>query len=406
MPPEVSAAHSRTDNILKRLAIGAWLLFALIISVKVSLYPYAQTVYDLYDRAGDHWLQGESAYTDNAGYRYTPGTTVLFIPFSLIPYRFGGVVWRLASLLVLLGGLSYWLRAVHAGVPRWPRGARACLWLILLPLCIPSVNNGQANVLVIGLVLLTMAAAARERWNVSAVCAVLAGLLKVYPLAAGMLLAVVYPRRFGTRFAIALALGLAAPFLCQYPDFVLGEYRAWWSTLMADKRMFGPIQEGYRDLWSLLRLSGVPITYGVYLCIQLGLGAVAAGLCLAARRLALPRSQLLTMVTTQSVCWMLLCGPATEECTFILASPALAWTVVEAWHERQSLWARCFPLGVMAMYFLHPVEGMLANGRWIFWGLLPSATLLLMLYLTATQLQLILAGRGRKPVPVPWPAAA
>src|SRR5207253_9053101 len=32
-----------------------------------------------------------------------------------------------------------------------------------------------------------------------------------------------------------------------------------------------------------------------------------------------------------AACWMMLLGPATESCTYILLAPTLAWAVLESW---------------------------------------------------------------------------
>ena len=42
------------------------------------------------------WLAGAGLYQGGAGdpYRYSPLVTVLFVPFSQLPDRVGGVLWR------------------------------------------------------------------------------------------------------------------------------------------------------------------------------------------------------------------------------------------------------------------------------------------------------------------------
>src|SRR5262249_8060013 len=146
-------------------------------------------------------------------YRYSPLVTVLFVPFSLLPDALGGVLWRLLNAAVYLGGMAWWARV---GLPgRLTRHQRAVLFLLTVPLAGGRLNNGQSHALVIGLLFCAVAGVNTGRWSLAALCAALAALLKVYPVAVALLLAVAAPRRFGGRFGAALALGLALPFLFQ-----------------------------------------------------------------------------------------------------------------------------------------------------------------------------------------------
>ena len=90
----------------------------------------------------------------------------------------------------------------------------------------------------------------------------------------------------------------------------------------------------YRDLWLLIRLCHVPLTPRGYLGIQLLSAAGCAVLCVAARMRGLSRREVLSAILILGTCWMTLCGPATEACTYVLLAPALAWVVVSAASDR------------------------------------------------------------------------
>src|SRR5262249_22740064 len=135
------------------------------------------------------------------------------------------LLWRLLGALAFLGGLAWFCRSVLPSPLTPPR--RAGLLLLVLPLAVGSINNRQSNALVLGLLLIGVAAAAVRSWNLSAPAVAVACLFKVYPIAVGLLLAVLYPRRFSWRLALALAAGLALPFLFQRPDYVIAQYAGW-----------------------------------------------------------------------------------------------------------------------------------------------------------------------------------
>src|SRR5207237_4342299 len=114
--------------------------------------------------------------------------------------------------------LAWWLRAAAPRTLSAPGGA--ILFLLILPLSLGSLHNGQPNTLIIGLLLAALAGCAGERWNLAAACLALATALKIYPLALGLLLAVLYPRRLAPRLLLALVLAGLLPFLLQQPDYV------------------------------------------------------------------------------------------------------------------------------------------------------------------------------------------
>src|SRR5262249_55580391 len=171
------------------------------------------------EQAGADWEAGRDLYrtswnADQDQFRYSPLTAVLLVPFHHLPLRLGGVVWRWLNAGVLLAGFGWWLRT--APVVRTAR-QQGILFLLLTPLSLSSLNNGQPNPLVIGLLLAALAAAARDRWTLAAGFVGLATTIKLYPLAIGLLLVAAYPRRFTLRLLLMLALAAVLPFACQPP---------------------------------------------------------------------------------------------------------------------------------------------------------------------------------------------
>ncbi len=358
-----------------RVAAIAWLLVVFGVCVRSVLQPRQRTLYTTWSQAGKDWTIGRDLYRSTWEYhqdqfRYSPLVAVMLVPFAPLPEGAGGAVWRLINAAVLVGGLLWWLRA---GLPR-PATVReqAVILLLALPLSLSSLNNGQPNPLIAGWLLMTAAAAARGRWNLAAVCVVLATAWKVYPLAVGLLLAAAYPRRFGPRLLLALAAWLAVPFLCQHWDYVTREYQLWLLKLGGDDRKGWPPHMAYRDLWQLLRVWHVPLTPLGYLLIQAAGALGAALLCTAARLRRWDRAEISVAAVVLGTCWMTLVGPATEAATYALLAPVLGWAVVaanrrpwEGWGVRdlhRSQWpvlVRWLPTVAWWLFFLAVLAGLL-----------------------------------------------
>jgi hypothetical protein len=297
------------------------------------LAPHTKSVYPIFAAAARCWVAGGDCYGELAPgldrFRYSPAVAALLVPFSVLPDSLGGALWRLLNAGVYLGALAWWVRVVLP--PSLTAGQRAALFLLVVPLSVGSLNNGQSNALVIGLLLAALAAAKTDRWNLAAGCVVLACLFKVYPIAVGLLLAVVYPRRMAVRLVAALAVGLALPFGFQQFAFVAGQYASWLHHLQIFDRQVLRTELWYRDLRLVFHTWLITLDTRTYQAVELLGAAAAAGICMAARRAGWPRDRLLVVLFALGCCWMTVLGPATESCTYILLAPSLAWALLDAW---------------------------------------------------------------------------
>jgi hypothetical protein len=321
-----------------RWAVLVWGLALIIVAGRVLLKPGQRSVYPEYERAGQNWRAGHDLYCGLGGYRYSPPATLIFAAFSLAPSGTGEALWRLLGAGLFLGGLACWGRV---GLPRtWSRDQLGLLFLLAAPLSLSSLNNGQANLHLAGLLVLSVAGAAWGRWNLVTLCLVLACLLKGYPVALALLLLVLYPRQLGWRLPLGLTVGLALPLLLQDADYVFRQYHQWLGDLRSDNRADWEFIKSYRDFWLLCRLWHLPVSRQAYLALQLGAAGLTAALCLAGRLRGLDPRRLLALVLVLASCWMMLFGPATESSTYALLAVPLAWMVLDAWIECRPLWVR------------------------------------------------------------------
>jgi hypothetical protein len=308
------------------------------IFVRMLVLPAgARTVFPVYYLAGKNWTAGTDLYPERPqgpGYplfRYSPSVALVLAPLAALPEKAGDFCWRLLNAAALLGGLGWMARSV---VPvALTRRQTAALLALLLPAGIGHLSNGQCNALVIGLVLLAFGAAAGRRWNLAAAGLALASLFKLYPVAAGLLLALLYPRRFGPRFLTAVALGALLPFLFQAPDYVLRQYGLWARYALAEDRSAWGLEGTNVDLHLLFRVWVGPMSLGAYRVVEIAAGLLFAAACLAACRAGRPERRRLTLALGLACVWMTVFGPATESPTYLLLAPCVAWGVLSGWAE-------------------------------------------------------------------------
>ncbi|HEV3383677.1 MAG TPA: glycosyltransferase family 87 protein [Gemmata sp.] len=310
--------------VAQRIAVIAWVVVVAGIFGRVALSPrLPPSVIPVYRAAAERWMAGEDLYSSQHlwhVYRYPPCFAPSFVPFTYFPPRLGELLWRSLTIAVMLSGL--WLWAKHA--LQLNPGQRGALFVLALPLCLTSLNNGQANILLAGLLLHGATAAIRCRGMLAGICVAVATAIKVYPIAVGMLLACANPKRIIPWLVVSIA-GLAAlPFLLAPVDYVAGEYLGFVKTVGSDTRHEIDHPEPPRDLFLVMRNYLVVPSEHTYGIIVLSVAAgMACTVAFASFRVRDPRISLVLAFDLGCV-WMTVFGPATEPHTFALLAPTAA----------------------------------------------------------------------------------
>lgn len=328
----------KTDAML-RIAAVVWLGILLAIAARVAISKRGNSVYPIFAAAGEHWRHGEPVYSaptpDLDQFRYSPLVAAWFSWWSVLPARYGEILWRLLNAGILFGGVVAWTR--------WRRSTHdaGLMLLLMIPLAVGGLNNGQCNALIAGLLLFAQVWLERERFWPAAMAIAVCALFKEYPIALGLLFCLIEPRRFTPRLAVSLLVGMLLPFLLAPAHFVAGQYAAWFDRVLGDNRTAYDLAVSYRDLQMLLRVWGVPLSLAQYRLVEMLLAMAAAGFVWSNRR-RWPRSHAVAACGALAACWMTLAGPATESSTLVLAAPLLAECVLESRH--QCGWRRWLPL--------------------------------------------------------------
>jgi hypothetical protein len=316
------------------LAGFVWGVLLLGVAVNAYTHPRGHTVYDIYAPAARHWWAGQDLYARGEEYyRYSPLFALGLTPLAFLPDPWGNALWKTFNALIYAAGLWAWARSV---LPvRLGRNQQAALFLLALPTALHSLYIGQANLIMLGALLLGLAAAADERWNRAAGWFALATLVKSYAAALPLLLIVLHPRRLAARFAAALAVGLLLPFAAQRPAVVAAQYRSWLAHLRESEHI---MRERLRSVDDLFRVCGYPIASDTFALLGVLAGGAVLGLCLWHARQTSDRRERLHRAFLLFSAWVVLFGPATEACTYALIAPAIAWVIVDAF-RRQLSWA-------------------------------------------------------------------
>jgi hypothetical protein len=348
MDPEPSPAIAGAVNKIGRP--GAWTIAAtvlwtaalIILLVRTGLHPHRLSSLTTYLTGGAAWGASKPLYTDWRGFVYPPAIACFFSLFTHLPLAIAAVLWRTLTAAVFLFGLAAVLRS---GVfHRIPAPFRGIVFIAVLPLSIGNLDNAQANPLVAGLMMLSVAALQTEAWTLCAFAAAVAIAFKVYPVALALLLCLLQPGKLPWRIALILLSLALMPFALQDSHYVSGQYHEWLRTRLADDRFHYPVKDAPLDLWYLLvRLGNLPLSRRVYEIIQVLAGMGLAALVWLQSRRGIPlRDNLASLYLLVSV-WMLLLGPATENQTYVVLAPAACLLAV------QTLYFGSLPVRILAL---------------------------------------------------------
>ena len=132
-------------------AILFWIVLIVSVCMRLAYAPPGSgTVVPIYVHAAERWRIAENIYAPQSPldvYRNPPIVAMAFVPFTRIPVKTGEIIWRLIGITLFLGGFGRFVRNAVGELSALRMGV---LYTIAAELIIPSVNNGQINVHLIG----------------------------------------------------------------------------------------------------------------------------------------------------------------------------------------------------------------------------------------------------------------
>ncbi|MBX9787462.1 MAG: DUF2029 domain-containing protein [Pirellulales bacterium] len=324
------------------LTLRLWLVFSVVVTIKTFVSPDRHTVYTFFDQASINWWRGESMYVADAittGYRYTPTFAVALTPMAVLPRAIGGSLWTLANVWMLYAALRLFARDMLGSL--WTRRREAALLMVALVLSIRGFWAAQSNAMLLALVLLAGSLVLRGAWWRAALCLALPVYIKIWPIAAALVLVACWPRQLAWRWLVCMVVLAVVPFATQGPAYVFRQYQEFGELLM------GPCQarwSAFRDAWTIWEAVGTPEPRAFQVLQLAAAGGVLAG-CLWKRLTGAPAARVVLAAVALWPAWQLLFGPASERNTYGLLAPALALALVESWHTGRGRWLAWLAMG-------------------------------------------------------------
>jgi hypothetical protein len=312
--------------------------------------PFHRTDFTVYTSAAQAVLDGTDIYQARNirgwAYVYPPPFAILMVPFAEMSVFYGSLVWYLVSLSLVVASVAMCVRMVREAQPVEIDGfvLATVPALLLLAWTVPGLARGQANALLLWLVVAAFYWDRKGREALGAVCLAGAVLLKVFPVV--LLAYFVWRKRW--RFVIGALVALVLlTFVLPAPVFgwhrnlallhewiqIVAKPALSTESARADTKLFDQLIT-VRKLRNqslepvLMRLTGSTVARP----LAVGTALVMAVVIWVVGRRARPDTELL--LVSALVVWMLLALPLAESHYFVLLLlPMTALVSVAAYDE-------------------------------------------------------------------------
>jgi hypothetical protein len=332
-----------------RLAVLAWVVFSAALVVKILAQGLDHSLYGDFVIGPRRWWAGLPMY-DTLAYYYSPTFAVLFTPFAILPDWLGQTLWGLLSVWLLVWGLRVFYRDVlcwssafrlfRQGVAGSASSAEPIFLTLVLAASARGIWSLQSNAILMAGMLLGAAAVVRRQWWRAAFLLAAPVHIKLWPIVAGGLLSVLWPKKMIGRFAIACTALAIIPFLTKAPSEVISYYRSWTQRLI-DRQATAQRFTGYRDAWTIWEQIHSPVDKQAYFVMTAAAGLAVLGWSLwlrHSRRTDCSDAEIVTYTLAAWASWQLLFGPGTERLTYLIIAPFAAWAVITSFLEHRHQW--------------------------------------------------------------------
>lgn len=302
---------------------AAWLIFCVVSLLRTHPRRFGST-FQAYLTAAHNFWSGAPIYDMSVlgEYLYWPVSLLVLGPLPMLSPVAAAAIAMTASALALSVASIALMRAL---LPDRPRADVLNLAGILLMINIPAAwynfKYVQAQIGMTAFMMIAAAAIARRHWLMACFWLFLSVITKPLSLVMLLLCGATQPRmRIG--LTVALAAALALPFAFGDVNYVVGEYRTWFTKLQ-QLASVAPGEWPYQaDFATLLDTVGIKLPHAVQTGIRLAAALVILALVWRVARLR-NRVVFAMAVTLYAGCYITLFGPRNEFLSFLVLTPPL-----------------------------------------------------------------------------------
>jgi alpha-1,2-mannosyltransferase len=339
----MTPAHRLTFPRSPVVAWALWAAAAIGIAIALAGSPRDRRTDGVYLKAALAFVKSEPLYKQGQhGYLYPPQSAIIYLPFSFQPRLASETLWRWAGLGLLATGV--WRLSVPVSRARWKWDGDAFLLatLLVLPVALGSLRNGQMNLHIGAVFAHGCAAIQGRRWREGAAWLSLSLACKPTSIVVVLLFGALYPGLW-IPLAAGLLLVAALPYANPHWGYVTEQYRTGIAKVLEAGQ---PGAGNFSDLTNVLRQVGVEIPFAAMSAIRAAAALATLGIGWLARR-RFDSSFAALFVLAIGAAYLMIFNPRTEGNTYIIMGIPAA--VMAAWALRREV---SVPAVLLASYCL------------------------------------------------------
>lgn len=304
------------------LGWGLWGAITIAVVVYSIVKPGEHTVSPTYWEASRQWWASQEMYgrRDESpealhGFLYLPQAAILATPFAYLPLIVAECLWRVCN----IGTLAWAMWRLAPTISLHARGRYfAVASGIAMPVIALSAQNGQFNIVVLGVMILGVVEAVQGRAWRGAFWLALAVAIKPPAIVLALLMGALEPRLRWRGLAALAAFGTLPWFRLDWP-YVWQEHRSFAEKLDVASR---PLHRFYQDIGGLLWTLDILPPKNSWPVIRLSGAIVTLAICWFARR-RLCRQDWMLHTLALALLYILLFNPRTESPTYAMLAPVV-----------------------------------------------------------------------------------
>lgn len=326
------------------LAVLAWCVtFVIMMGLVLGRLVGTTVPFETYMAAASHWWNHQPLYNTHSihGFQYLPQAAMMYVPIERLGMPESAVIWRAIG----WGACAWavWRLSRHLA----PERREACFFLttaLAIAPAVDSLGNGQANLLLVGLMMHAASDLIEHRWWRATVTLTLG--LATKPLMIVMILLVwaVY-RPLLWRLPLATGLLFAAPFLTRGHCYVLRQYADWIAKLPVSSRP----DRLYEDLRGLITTLGWTMPHATYFALRTLAALGVLGLAFRAYRRFSERDASV-LIGALAAAYLMLFNPRTQSNTYVMTGFFVSAMAAESWINGRRRWAIAMSLVLLGWY--------------------------------------------------------
>jgi hypothetical protein len=321
---------------LFNLAIQLWIVLLIALTIKDIGWPLEHSNYPVYECGARRWWSEKNMYVSGGeqisgvpvDYRYGPTFAIALAPLAFLPTQWGSGLFSWITMAIFFYCARELVRQLLPG--RWTPFRQGLYFLLLLLTATRMLWALQINPVVFAAIAGAAIAIKNQRWWTASFLLAIAVHIKIWPIAAALLMIACWPRQLSWRLVAALAIVFAMPLLTKPYSIVFQQYKWWYEDIVGPAQ----IRHMYRDAWTIWEQIHPPVWHKGYMALQLLAGMLVLIVCLWQKRRSQNPDYLLTLLLGLWAAWQMVFGFATERNTFGMIGPLTAWALVTAIKDR------------------------------------------------------------------------